>query len=200
MSDYIPFVNSISDKSTTLSVYEDASFYRLALQSPDKTASDFPSNAKLWVDAGIDALHNWPADNNPNYRAYLSGFPRCSDIAAASFQARPDKKVVAEFVSAALDSLLSRISNPEWISVPQLPYLDGVERNKINRALAEGAQAWKAKGNHRAKFILPIILTNQRQINKKTERNRKVLAGVSCMEASGSVGVWTVEVAAFPGP
>jgi hypothetical protein len=42
-------------------------------------------------------------------------------------------------------------------------------------------------------LILPIILTNQRQLNKKTARNGNVDLAVSCLQFSGADGVWVVD-------
>jgi len=193
MSDYIPFVNSAGDQSTASSIYASANFFRIGLQSPEKTVSHFPTGSRLWLDASVDALHCWPMANNQSYRDYFANFATAAKISDPTFQGRPDKKIVAEFVNAVLDSALNRVANPEWVSVPQLPYLDGALRNKVNRLLADSAQTWRAKSSYRGKFILPIILTNQRQVNKKTERNSKIAQAVSCYESSGAAGIWVVD-------
>jgi hypothetical protein len=174
-------------------VYNDAPFYRVSLQSPDKTASGFRPDSKLWVDAGADALQNWPFESSQNYREYFAPFPGADRLLETSFQARPDKGVCARFVDSLLDSATARINAAEWLSVPQLPYVDGTGRNKINRALADGARGWKAKRKYRGKLVVPVILTNQRQINKKTERNNKIALAVSCLELSGGDGLWVVD-------
>ena len=106
---------------------------------------------------------------------------------------RPDPGVVNSFVGAVLNAALVRIPNPEWLSVPQLTYVDGVERNKINKLLAGSTQRWKAKANFKGKLILPIILTNEPQLNRKTERNSKIALATACVEASGADGVWVVD-------
>jgi hypothetical protein len=192
MSCHIPFVNFSGDWPAARIMYPSAALYRIALQSPAKTPSQL-SGLKLWADAGVDALDNWPFENNENYRAYFKHFSNTERIATAAFQAHPDTGVVASFVESILNAVLGRISSPEWISVPQLPYVDRVERNKINKMLASSTQRWKAKANYKGKLILPIILTNQRQLNRKTERNSKISLAAACLDTSGADGVWVVD-------
>ena len=192
MSCHIPFVNFSGDWSPARASYPNAGLYRIALQSPAKTPSP-TSGLKLWADVGADALDNWPFDNNENYRTYFRRFSNTERIVSATFQARPDPTVVDSFVESILSAVLERISTPEWISVPQLTYVDGIERNKINRMLASSTQRWKTKANYRGKLILPVILTNQRQLNRKTERNSKISLAAACLDTSGADGVWVVD-------
>jgi hypothetical protein len=192
MSYHIPFVNFSGDWRVARTMYPSAALYRIALQSPAKTPS-IPSGVKLWVDAGTDALDNWPFENNENYRTYFRRFSNTDRIANAAFQARPDKNIVTSFVDSILSAVLERMPSPEWVSIPQMSYVDGVERNRINKMLADSTQRWKAKANYRGKLILPIILTNQRQLNKKTERNSKIALAAACLDTSGADGVWVVD-------
>ncbi len=192
MSSYIPFVNYSGEWSAARSLYPSAALYRIAIQSSQKTPSP-PTGLKLWLDASVDALDNSPFGGNENYKSYFGAFPTSDRIASATFQMRPDPGVVNSFVGAVLNAALVRIPNPEWLSVPQLTYVDGVERNKINKLLAGSTQRWKAKANFKGKLILPIILTNQRQLNRKTERNSKIALATACVEASGADGVWVVD-------
>jgi hypothetical protein len=138
-------------------------------------------------------LDNWPFENNDNYRTYFSGFQNADRIASPSFHSNPSKPVVDSFVDAILEHALKQFPNPEWISVPQLSYVDGVERNKINRCLASSTGQWKAKTRYKGTLILPVILTNQRQSNRKTERNAKISLAVTCLDASGADGIWVVD-------
>jgi len=68
-------------------------------------------------------------------------------------------------------------TDPNWISVPQLPMLDDSSRNKINRALAKSTRVWKEARSESAELIVPVLFTNQKQILKKTERNKKFDCG-----------------------
>jgi hypothetical protein len=198
MADYIVFANSVTDCQVARSVYGDSAAFRINLQSADKTCSQFQSNSKLWLDTGADGLH-WSDIRshdyraNPAYKAYIQKFAGYDRIADPTFQQRPDKSVVVGFVNAILNFALKTVPHAEWISVPQLPYVDTSDRNKINRALAEASSAWRLKSKHKTRLILPVILTNQRQLNKKTERNSKVALAASCLESSGADGIWVVD-------
>ena len=198
MADYIVFANSLSDCQVAKSVYADAAAFRINLQSADRTCSQFQSNSKLWVDTGADGLH-WSEIRNADYRAnpaykdFVQKFAGYDRIADPTFQQKPDKTVVVGFVNAILNFALKTVPHAEWVSVPQLPYVDASDRNKINRALAEASSAWKIRSKHRVRLILPVILTNQRQLNKKTERNTKIALASTCMESSGAEGIWVVD-------
>jgi hypothetical protein len=145
------------------------------------------------LDAGVDALYNWPFDKNPGYKTYFQQFPDATRIAHTSFQAKPDRKIVESFVNSILDLALGKVPQADWLSVPQLPYVDGTNLNKINRSLAQCTQEWKVKRKFKGKMILPIILTNQRQLNKKTARNGNIDLAVSCLQFSESDGIWVVD-------
>jgi hypothetical protein len=190
MEDYIPFIYSSRDWSVTSAVYPDATVYRLPIQ-----CADFPPpvDARLWIDTGTDSLENWPFDNNTSFADFFGEIPEAEQIADASFQVTPEKAVVSRYIATVLESVLDRVRRVEWLSVPQLAYVDGSERNKINRALAAATDDWKARKKYKGKLILPIILTNQRQLNNKTERNGKVALAASCRELSQSDGVWVVD-------
>ncbi len=190
MADYIPFVYSPRDWSVVSSVYPDAAIYRLPLQSADSLPH---FNARLWIDTGTDSLENWPFDRNPAFAQFFKGIPNARRVSDVTFQAKPEKLAVTSYVDAVLDSAIDSVPKVEWLSVPQLPYVDGSERNKINRALAQATDDWKAKRKFKGKLILPIILTNQRQLNGKTERNGKVGLAASCMNLCQTDGVWVVD-------
>jgi hypothetical protein len=121
MSDYIPFVNSSNDWSVALSIYPDSTVFRIAIQSVDKTSPHMPDGSKLWVDAGVDGLHNWPFEKNAGYLSYFQQFPDAARIVHPSFHAKPDKKIAESFVSAVLDFALTRVPHAAWLTVPQLP-------------------------------------------------------------------------------
>ena len=190
MSDYIPFVYSPRDWAVARSLYPDSVFCRIALQS---VPSNLSPDLKLWVDTGADALDNWPFANNSEYGAYFQQFPEARQLADSAFHARPDKQVAARFVNALLNKAYEQVPRMEWLSIPQLSYVDGTERNKVNRSLAEATFDWRAQRKFKGKLILPIIFTNQRQLNNKTQRNGKVALAVSCLTASGGDGVWVVD-------
>jgi hypothetical protein len=127
----------------------------------------------------------------PAYATHVKKFSGYDHIADPQFQEKPDPKIVQSFVNAALDACSAH--SPDWLSVPQLPLMDDSSRNKINRLLAESSRRWKDERSFSGLFIVPAIFTNQRQINKKTERNKKLVQVLSCLAASGAGGVWVVD-------
>lgn len=199
MADYIAFVNSTSDCQIVRSLYSDGAAYRVGLLSANKTCTNLPPTTRLWIDAAVDGLHNWSEfsrtdyKGNPAYKQLISRITGHAEVGDPVRYVRPNKDAVLTFVSEILDRAIAVAPRSEWLSVPQLPYVDGNDRNKINRALAEASAAWRAKGTRRVKLVLPVILTNQRQLNKKTDRNKKVELASSCFEASGANAVWVVD-------
>lgn len=190
MSDYIPFIYTTRDGAIARSTFPNAALYRISLQSG---ASNLPPDSKLWVDACVDALDNCPFINNPEYRSYFSEFPEACRLADPAFHRKPDRQLTSTFVNALLNKTCEKFPRVEWLSVPQLPYVDGTDRNKMNRTLAESTFEWRARRKFKGKLILPVIFTNQRQLNNKTQRNHKVDLAVSCLEASGSEGIWVAD-------
>jgi hypothetical protein len=98
-------------------------------------------------------------------------------------------------VNAIVNELLSKcaIFKPAWISVPQLPIIDGTDRNKINRALAKAAGNWKNSHGFSGQLILPLIFMHQKQVTKKTERNPKIQQAEKCYLESQADGFWVVD-------
>lgn len=190
-ADHIPFLNSETDCKIAQKLYSDSSVIRLCLETLGKTAPHLPHAPQKWVDPGIDGLHRWPTVSQP-YRQHVQIFRGFNQIGDPNFQKKPEKNVAHQFVRDVLDTCRHRIAF-DWVSVPQLPMVDGSGRNKLNRMLAEGAKFWKADNNYAGKLILPVIFTNQRQINSKTERNKKVALVISCIEAANANGVWMVD-------
>jgi hypothetical protein len=66
-------------------------------------------------------------------------------------------------------------------------------RNKVNRLLAKATRTWATEQSYSGKLILPIVVTHQRQINKKTDRDPKVKQAKTCYELAGADGFWLVE-------
>lgn len=191
-ADHIPFLNSEMDCKIAQKLYSDSSVIRVSLETLARTASHLPPAPKKWLDPGVDGLHRgWSKLSQP-YRRHLGSFVGSEQIGDASFQQKPDKGVVHRFVSDALEACRGRMAF-DWVSIPQLPMVDGSGRNKVNRMLADGARLWKLRSRYSGKLILPVIFTNQRQINRKTERNKKLALVTACVEAAGADGVWVVD-------
>jgi len=192
MTDYIPFINSQGDCEIAASLYSDAAVYRISLESAERNCSKLPSGPKRWIDAAVDGLNQKDVTKfSKSYTDHISRFPGYEQIADPAFQAAPKATVVFPFVSGALDQCTKY--DADWVSVPQLPILSDASRNRINKMMAEAALQWKQQSGFTGKFILPAIFTNQRQINKKTERTKKLNSILSCYQASIADGVWMVD-------
>lgn len=190
-ADYIPFINSAHDCEIAKKRYSDAHAVRISLETAKKTCRQLPSGPKRWVDPAIDGLHNKWTSLTDSYKDHITQFTGYELIADPQFQSGPDKSVVQQFVSEILSSCNEHA--PDWISIPQLPLVDSAARNKINKLLAESANAWARRQSFRGKLILPAIFTNQRQINQKTDRNKKVASILGCLDTSAAHGVWVVD-------
>lgn len=190
--DYIPFINSAKDCELTAQLYGDAVAVRVSLECAAKTSALCPTGPKKWLDGGVDALDERNLQKlSSAYQDHFNRFPNSAQIADTQFQAMPNKGTVQTFVNSVLNECAKY--GPNWISVPQLPMLDDSSRNKINRALAESTRVWKEARSESAELIVPVIFTNQNQILKKTERNKKLTAAMNSFTASGASGVWMVD-------
>jgi hypothetical protein len=191
-ADYVPFINSEYDCQAATQFNSDAAVMRVSLESIEKTRSKLPSGPKRWIDASIDGLHyKDPSKLSDNYQLHLNKFIGYQQIANPDFQKNPNKDVVKQFVDSVLN--LCKSEAPDWISVPQLPIVSDASRNKINKLFAELADQWKVKAAYTGKFILPVIFTHQNQINKKTERNKKIVSISACYSAARADGIWAAD-------
>jgi hypothetical protein len=193
MAYYIPFINSEDDRLISNEFYKDSIAYRVTMQSLEKIKWNSFPQPKLWVDTEVDALHNLPGTSSNEFNSYFSNFVDARRIVQADFLRRPDRVVVSNFVNAILDNVRQSVPGAGWLTIPQLPHLDGTEHNKVNKVLAEATYQWKSRSVFKGKLILPAIFVHQRQLNNKTDRNRKVSLVASCFEASGADGLWIVD-------
>jgi hypothetical protein len=192
MTDYIPFVNTQGDCRIAAALYSDAAAFRISLESAEKTCPLLPNGPKRWIDAAVDGLHQKDVTKfSKTYATHISRLTGYELIADPAFQTSPKAPVVRAFVESALD--LCTKHGADWISVPQLPILSDVSRNKINKVMADAAKTWKQQSGFPGKLILPAIFTNQKQINKKTERTKKLSSVVNCYKAAVADGVWMVD-------
>lgn len=191
-TDYIPFVNTLADCEIATSLYSDSVAFRISLESAGKTSSNLPNGPKRWLDPAIDGLHQKDLSKfNDSYRAHISRIPGYQQLANPAFQASPHKGLVQQFVTAALN--LCKEYAPDWLTVPQLPIVNDVSRNRINKLLAESTKFWKQQSGFSGKLILPAIFTNQQQINMKAERTKKLRTIVMCFNAAEANGIWAVD-------
>ena len=193
MADYVTFVRGKEDAQIASSQYKDSSAYWLSGRTAAKLRPTLPPSGRIWIDASVDGLRNWPNISDDNYREYISKFIHYERIGEPAFQRKPETKLVGAFVKAVLSQTLGSAPDSGWLSVPQLPYDEDRKRNAINKALAKATREWAANGKFRGRLVLPVILTHQRQLNKKVQRNVQVQLAAQCFELSGAEGVWVVD-------
>jgi hypothetical protein len=177
MAYYIPFINSEDDWSVARQVYPDSVVYRVTMRSQEEVGWDALPHGKLWVDAEIDALHNWPNSGNRDYTSYFGNFVGAEKIADATFWTKPDKSTIANFVNAILGNVLDKVPGVDWLSVPQLPHLNGTDRNKVNRALAEATHYWKSKRGFKGKLIPPGHIHSSEPTEQQDGTKQQGLSG-----------------------
>lgn len=192
MADYIPMVTSQQSWELVKTIYPDSQMVRISLDMISRFGT-LSNDVTLWLDPAIDGLHDLPSRQKKKTAWYeaMKHFSGFAQISTPAFIAKPDSKQVKVFISELLDKCME--FRPAWITVPQLPLVDGAERNKINRALARATGEWRSSHSFSGRFVLPLIFTNQRQINGKTERNPKVDQARRCYEDSHADGFWVVD-------
>lgn len=197
MSHYIPFVTSDASIGLVHKFYDNAKIVRVSLDRMAELVGRIDST-KVWLDPAVDGMgemsrHAKSQDdgNGSKWLSFMQGTPRFEDIADESFWKAPDKQIVWEFVKSILNQCQGY--SPKWITVPQLPLVDGADRNKINRELARASGKWKDTSKYSGHMILPLVFTNQRQLNRKRERNQKISVAEKCFEFSYASGVWVVD-------
>ena len=194
MADHIPFVNTQTDCALVTEFYSDSRLLRLSLGKVRKLRALLPGKSKLWIDAAVDGLGVPLADSlslNKGWHDHMSRFPGSSRIGERAFQQRPDPVVVAAFVEAILNECLAH--EPAAISIPQVPMKADVSRNKLNRALAAATGEWREGSGYSGRLVLPVIFTNQSQLNGKTARNAKLNVVESCCRKGRADEIWAVD-------
>ncbi len=194
---YIPFASFKTDWPLVNSLYADAAGSRITLQSLRNRGEAELPKTKLWIDAEVDGLHfaevfGAPQKGFEKYAGYISQFQNARTILDS-----PTAPAVEVFVKSVLDAVMKAadgLANLRYISVPQLPYVPGSERNRLNRLLAEFSLKWKSSQRRPPRMILPVIFAKTSgQMDSKTERNAKVKVASSCFDASGADGIWIVD-------
>lgn len=191
---FIPFVRSNADESLAKEIYADAPLWRVSLERESSIKG--MAHRGLWIDLGIDGAQQaflQPQDKDwvQAWSKFVNRHGDLSCLVESRFLVKPDKKILLKPIRAALDQANSH--HPAWISVPQLPHMDGVEHNKINKALFRITTDWHQAVHSKAKLILPVVFTHARQLKKKTDRNPKVKFIVSLLANSGVNAVWSVD-------
>jgi len=200
MDSIIPFIVSRDDWDLARETHGDSDVFRVPLHRLAKGLAG-PRDVPLWIDAGVDGYHHLLNEGDPwsndkeELRNYLQGLPEYRALATSTVVEgngpTRNRKRIETFVTAILDACIEE--GAVWVSVPQLPHVDGNGRNKINRELAQAAAEWSERSTSKCKLILPAIFTHRNQYKRKTERNAKVKAIADCYRKSGANGVWVVD-------
>jgi hypothetical protein len=207
MPEYVPFVNSETDCKILARVYKDVQMCRVSLESTKVLNNSLPPGVSIWLDPALDAYEHrltrkwpdkprrdWQARRKKLWRNLDNLFGRFSnyELLACPKNWRQQKYgEIALFVQELLNHC--KTYKPVWLTVPQLPLVDHGSRNKINRILARATKEWKREAGFAGKLILPLIFTNQRQINRKPIREDKIDQAVKCYEIAEADGVWAVD-------
>jgi hypothetical protein len=189
-AEHIPFVNTATDCQLLTQYYSDSSVARLSLDGFRKFKAKLPSTVNVWMDSNFDTLEHLKDGGEPD-ADQISKFGPAASIKAVASGNTSNKRIVEDLVKSLLNKL--KAEKPGWISIPQLALIEDSSRNKINRLLAESTRQWAVDQGYRGKLILPIIVTHQRQINKKTDRDPKVKQAKACYERGGAHGFWVIE-------
>jgi len=188
MASYIPFVSTLSD-CRRLKFYPDAIKLRVSLETIGNFRKELPKRLPLWIDPAIDGYHYLLISNyrSSSWKQYIKQFKNSQILSNTSFLKKLELGKVKQFVSSILDKCSE--FKPDWITVPQLPIVEGTSRNKINRALVAATSEWKVHSGFNGKFILPLIFTHQEQLKGKTEWRKKLTVAKTCYRDSGAFGV-----------
>lgn len=191
MADHIPFVTGEEACRLVTSVYRDSGLARVPLDRVDKLRPLLPKTLKMWLDPCVDGMHDIASRGSRTWFKLMRGFPHHEKIGDSSFQGRPVKANVDAFVQAVLDKCAE--AKPAWITVPQLPLVKDSRRNAINKQLAAATGRWRVASGFSGSLILPLVVTNQNQVNGKVARNPKVTQATRCYHEAQADGFWVVD-------
>ncbi|MFC1636690.1 hypothetical protein ACFL5Z_17820 [Planctomycetota bacterium] len=207
MADYVPFVNNKADCRMLVKEYKDADICRVSLESIEDFKSLMPPDLSIWLDPNVDAFHHrltkkWPDKPKREWTQRQRKLWKNLEILYADFsnyELLCDKKNWKQDNYDKIELFVTELLNhcyeyrPKWLTVPQLPLVDSGSRNKINKMLASATRAWKAKVRFTGRLILPLIFTNQRQINSKPIRDDKLNHAVESYDEAEADGIWIVD-------
>lgn len=203
MLKFIPFVYSQTQYDLVDQFYAETERVRVPLNCIGNLSLGSASR-ELWIDPGIDGYHTLRKVPNPfkerrdtgksgeflweKYASFLRQFPNSEDLVRQN----PALKKIPSMVEGILDACHQH--KPQWLSVPQLPIVNGSANNKINTALARATSEWREKSGYNGTLIVPMILTRYAgQYDKKMHRNAKIGELKKCYERSTADGIWIVD-------
>lgn len=187
---FVPFLRANTDEPNFKSFYADAPFVRVGLDKKTLLGKLSPKQ-KLWLDIGLDGIANaYPLNPKSDWSTYLHRHGDLSCLIDPAFLAKPARSKIEGPIAGFLQD--SAKHNPAYLSVPQLPHQEGVKHNKVNKVLAEIAADWR-KNQNSTQLILPVIFTNQAQLNTKSPRTRTIKFVHTLMLKYGIDAVWSVD-------
>jgi hypothetical protein len=191
MPDYIPFVTSEDGAKIVRHLLHDSEMIRVPLPRADRLITLMHSPIAVWIDPLVDGMDNLDSRRDQPWFSFMKAFTNFEKIGDAGYHAKPNKLEVQEFVTKIMNACAAY--NPAWITVPQLPLVNGSGRNKINRALALAAGNWKSSNGFAGKLILPLLFKHQNQVMGKIARNPKVKQAEWCYREAAADGLWVVD-------
>jgi len=196
MKNCIPFVNTPTEMKFRNKYHVDSGLIRIQLESVVKGRMLESDCENQWVDSGVDAYHHYLKDNCKDriydWGKYIQQVTDEHSLLKDSEQLKkPNKNKMKIFINNVLDKCLSY--KPKWITLPQLPVVDGNERNKINRILAELSFEWKKSGKFTGKFVYPIIFTNQSQVKGRTQWRKTLELAKNCCQDFKETEIWATD-------
>lgn len=192
MKNSVSFVFNENDARIYEELKLDSLLVRVPLRNTSSIKNALPNDTRFWIDPEVDGFHR-PFEKvlDKGWIRFIKNYPNHDDFGDVVFVKIAEKKLIERFVFGILDDCMK--FKPNAISVPQLPIVGDVSRNKINREFAKATSLWKAKTKYKGELILPVILTDQKHINTKIARNKKIDAVIKSYQYSGSSGIWVVD-------
>lgn len=202
MADYIPFITGDDVCNLVNTVYPDSDMVRVPLDRAERLIPLLPDARKVWLDPCVDGMddlesrriikdHRNNSERKNPWFEFISKFPSFDRIGDPAYHANPVAAEVYDFVNEVMEKCAAY--KPAWITVPQIPLVESYKRNKINRALAKATGKWKGGSNFSGCLILPLVFTNQKQVNLKEFRKQKVRQAEWCYREAQADGFWVVE-------
>ena len=194
MSDHIPFIITDGDLQHFKKYYADSFAMRCSLDFVKDNERTLPRNINWWIDPEIDGYDHilGSKETSPRWKEYISGCGKLKVLLDKDFIKKPPFEKVEELVNQALSDCLK--FSPAYITVPQLPMVNGSDRNRINCLLAEAAGNWSKSNSFKGRLILPIIFTHQTQLRGKTQWKPKLDLAQKCYDFSKAHDIWTVRL------
>ena len=187
MPDHILFLNSKSDFNITKKIYDTESVARIRMHE----RSDFLNQvrvhfSKIWLDPSYDCLPE--GQENEKWFSMFKKHLHFEEILESGFSSQENSD---DHLFSIMNGCLDM--KPDFISIPQLPYLKEVKNNKVNKQLAISFQKWKKSKSYRGKSILPVVFINQNALNSGAERTKSFKNIKKFYEFAEADGIWLAD-------